>query len=59
MIFVLQGDRTGYRVGNREKLNSAQAEPGQAITSAVAYFLSISCATSCPVTLYIYHLQRV
>ena len=49
----IQGDRTGYRAGNREKLNSTQAEPGQAITSAVAYFPSISCATFCLVALYI------
>ena len=50
----VQGDRTGYRAGNREKLNSTQAEPGQAITSAVAYFPSISCATFCPVALYFF-----
>ena len=47
----LQGDRTEYRTGNREKLNNTQGEPGQAITSAVAYFPSISCASSCPVAL--------
>ena len=33
----VQGDRTGYRAGKRDKLNSTQAEPGQAITSAVAF----------------------
>ena len=49
----IQGDRTGYRAGNREKLSSTQAEPGQAINSAVAYFPSVSFATSCPVALYI------
>ena len=47
MHLKVQGDRTGYPAGNREKLNSAQAEPGQAITSAVAYFPSISFVTSC------------
>ena len=40
--------------GNGDKLSSTQAEPGQAIKSAVAYFPSISFATSCPVALYIY-----
>ena len=32
---VLQGDPIGYRTGNGEKLNSSQAEQGQAINSAV------------------------
>ena len=32
----VQGDWTGYRTGNGEKLSSSQAEPGQAIKSAVA-----------------------
>ena len=38
--------QTGCRTGKGEKLSSRQAEPGQAIKSAVAQFLSISCATS-------------
>ena len=50
----LQGHPTGCRTGNGDQLSSTQAEPGQAIKSAVAYFPSISCATSCPVALYIY-----
>ena len=37
----------GCRSGNGEKLSCSQAEPGQAINSAVAYFSSVSCATSC------------
>ena len=48
----LQDDLTGCRTGNGEKLSSSQAEPGQAIKSAVAYFPSISCATSSQVALY-------
>ena len=32
----IQGDMTGCRTGNGEKLSSSQAEPGQAITSDVA-----------------------
>ena len=32
----VQGDLIGRRTGNGEKLNSSQAEPGQAIKSAVA-----------------------
>ena len=32
----LQGNMTGCRTGNGEKLSSSQAEPGQAIKSAVA-----------------------
>ena len=31
-----QGNLTGCRTGNGEKLSSSQAEPGQAIKSAVA-----------------------
>ena len=34
---ILQGDQTGCRQENREKLRSSQAEPGQGIKSAVAY----------------------
>ena len=49
----VQGHRTGCRTGYGDKLSSTQAEPGQAIKSAVAYFPSISCATSCRVALYI------
>ena len=48
----LQGHPTGYLTGNGDQLRSNQAEPGQAIKSAVAYFPSISCATSCQVALY-------
>ena len=33
---TLQGDLTGCRTGNGGKLSSTQAEPGQAINSAVA-----------------------
>ena len=44
---LLPFSMAGCRPGNGEKLNRSQAEPGQAITSAVAYFPSISCATSC------------
>ena len=40
------GSAPGCRPGNREKLSSTQAEPVQAIQSAVAYFPSISCTTS-------------
>ena len=36
----------GCRTGNGKKQSISQAEPGQAIKSAVAYFPSISCATS-------------
>ena len=43
----------GCRPGNGEKLNRRQAEPDQAITSAVAYFPSVSCATSCALGRYI------
>ena len=32
----LQGDLTGCRTGNGEKLSNSQAEPAQAIKSAVA-----------------------
>ena len=42
----LPGSAPGCRTGNGEKLSSTQAEPVQAIKSAVAYFPSISCATS-------------
>ena len=49
---IVLGDPTGCRTGNREKLSSSQSVPGQAIKSAVAQFPSISCATSCLVTLY-------
>ena len=48
----VQGHRTGCRTGNGDQLSSSQAEPGQAIKSAVAYFPAISCETSCPVALY-------
>ena len=51
--FGLQGHLTGCRTGNGDQLNSTQAQPGQAIKSAVAYFPSISCATSCRVALYL------
>ena len=49
------------RTGNGKKLSSTQAEPGQAINSAVTYFPSISCATSCArerysVTAYFFQL---
>ena len=37
----------GCRTGYGDKLSRTQAEPGQAINSAVAYFPSVSCATSC------------
>ena len=47
MSYQPQGDLPGCRTGNGEKLSSTQAEPGQAIRSAVAYFPSISRATSC------------
>ena len=47
----LRGHLTGCRAGNGDQLSSNQAEPGQAIKSAVAYFPSISCATSCRVAL--------
>ena len=50
----MQVDRTGCRTGNGDKLSSSQAEPGQAIKSDLAYFPSISCATSCRVALYYY-----
>ena len=43
----------GCRPGNGDQLSSTQAEPGQAITSAVACFPSISCATSCHSERYI------
>ena len=33
---ITSGNWTGCRTGNREKLSSSQAEPGQAIKSAVA-----------------------
>ena len=42
----VQGDPLGCRTGNGEKVSSSQAEPGQAISLAVVYFSSISCATS-------------
>ena len=49
----LQVYNTGPRhTGNGDQLSSTQAEPGQAIKSAVAYFPSISCVTSCRVALY-------
>ena len=37
---------SGYHKGYGEKLRCSQAQPGQAITSAVAYFPSISCLVS-------------
>ena len=43
---ILQGSAPGCHSGNGEKLSSTQAESGQAIKSAVAYFPSISGATS-------------
>ena len=42
----LPGSAPGCRTGNGEKLSRTQAEPVQAIKSAVAYFPSISGATS-------------
>ena len=51
---IVQGHPTGCRTGNGDQLSSTQAEPGQAIKSAVAYFPSISCATSCRDALYVY-----
>ena len=48
---ALQGHLIGCHTGNGDQLSSNQAEPGQAINSAVAYFPSISCATSCPLAL--------
>ena len=36
VFLLLQGDRTGCRTGNGEKLSSSQAETGQAIKSAAA-----------------------
>ena len=43
---TLPGSAPGCRTGNGEKLSRTQAEPVQAIKSAVAYFPSISGATS-------------
>ena len=39
--------RWDCRTGSGEKLSRSQAEPDQAITSAVAYFPSISCGALC------------
>ena len=44
---------SGCHKGYGKKLSCTQAQPGQAITSAVSYFPSISCATSRPATQYI------
>ena len=52
VIQILLSDQTGCRTGNGEKLSSSQAEPPQAIKSAVVQLPSISCATSCLVTQY-------
>ena len=51
-VDIIPFSSAGCRAGNGDKLSSTQAEPGQSINSAVAYFPSISCATSCPVALY-------
>ena len=40
------GEWSGYHTGKGEKLTCSQAETGQAIKSAVAYFPSISCVAS-------------
>ena len=48
----LQSGWSGCRTGNRKKLSSSQAQLGQATYLAVALFISISCATYSPSTLY-------
>ena len=48
----------GCRTENGEKLSSTQAEPDQAINSAVAYFPSISSATFCRVVQYTYKVEK-
>ena len=52
ILLCVLGDQTGYCTGNGEKFSCAQAEPPQAVKSAVVLFYSISCATSCLVTQY-------
>ena len=37
----IQGDRTGCRTGNGEKLSGSQAEPGQAMKSASSFVRDI------------------
>ena len=51
--YVYRGD--GVDVRNRKKLSSSQAQLGQATYLAVAFFLSVSCATSTSSTLYAPH----
>ena len=48
----IQSGWSGWRTGNRKKRSSSQAQLGQATYLAVAWFLSVSCATSTPSTLY-------
>ena len=50
-VLVLSGC-SGYHKGYGEKLRCSQAQPGQAITSAVDYFPSIPCLASWPATQY-------
>ena len=47
-----QGGWGGWPTGKGKKLSSSQAQLGQAACLAVAYFLSISGATSTPSALY-------
>ena len=49
---IVQSGWSGCRTGNREKLSSSQEQLGQATYLDVAQFLSVSCATSTPSTLY-------
>ena len=50
--YSVQGGWGGWPTGNGEKLNSSQAQLGQATCLAVAYSLSISCRPSTPSALY-------
>ena len=50
--FNLQSGWSECRTGNGKKLCRSQAQLGQTTYLAVAQFLSVSCATSTPSTLY-------
>ena len=55
----VQGGWGGWPTGNGKKLSSSQAQLGKATCLAVAYFLSISGATSTPSALYSTNIGRL
>ena len=56
---IVQIGWSGCCTGNGKNLSSSQAQLGQSTYKAVAYFLSVSCATSTPTTQYVSELVNL